>query len=247
MDTQGIRIKNVSGVLRYRSDIKKWSAKDRKNHFIGVQIYGDARHGFKDHSFMLRKNCVYFFNQRDDYTVETLSSTESLSVHFTTYDQIQTDSFCLPLDNADEFIALLQKIEILSKTKEHDDLLLLSTLYKLCDKLSQIQKKNYFKKDEKILSAKSYMDSNFKNSDCLFNAAQLCGLSPRRFNDCFKQSFETTPGRYITLQKIKYARFLLETQSLTVSEIADQCGFSDVYYFSKVFKQICGIPPSKWK
>lgn len=40
---------------------------------------------------------------------------------------------------------------------------------------------------------------------------------------------------------------MLETKSLTVIEVSELCGFSDVYYFSKVFKQVCGISPSKWK
>jgi AraC-like DNA-binding protein len=40
---------------------------------------------------------------------------------------------------------------------------------------------------------------------------------------------------------------MLEMKNLTESEIAELCGFSDIYYFSKVFKQICGVPPSRWK
>ena len=67
------------------------------------------------------------------------------------------------------------------------------------------------------------------------------------FNDLFKSNFDTTPNRYLTARRIEHAKTMLETKCLTVTEVADLCGFSDVYYFSKVFKQICGVPPSKWK
>ena len=247
MSLGSIRIKDVSGVLRYRPDTKKWSARNRRTHFIGIQLCGSALHTFKDHSFTLEEGSVYFFNRRDDYDVEVLSPPESVSVHFTTYEEIEEDSFCIPLDHGEEFLSLLQKIEILCNTKDHNELLLLSALYQLCGKLARLQQKPYFKRDEKILAAKEYMDLHFRESDCLCQATRQCGLSARRFNDLFKLSFETTPNRYITLQKIKYAKFLLETGSLRITEIAEHCGFSDVYYFSKVFKDVCGIPPSEWK
>jgi YesN/AraC family two-component response regulator len=48
-------------------------------------------------------------------------------------------------------------------------------------------------------------------------------------------------------KRIELAKHMLESNCLTVGEVAELCGFSDVYYFSKVFKGICGIPPSKWK
>ena len=31
-----------------------------------------------------------------------------------------------------------------------------------------------------------------------------------------------------------------------VTEIAEKCGFSDVYHFSKIFKKLIGVPPTKY-
>jgi YesN/AraC family two-component response regulator len=47
--------------------------------------------------------------------------------------------------------------------------------------------------------------------------------------------------------KIKEAKALLRSKKMSITEISELCGFSDVYYFSKTFKQICGMPPSAWK
>ncbi len=244
---ENMRINQVNSILHYTPNIKRWSTKKRKNHFIGIQICGSAYHKFDYQDFVLSRNFIYFFNQKDDYEVEVYEPGESFSVHFTTYEEIETDSFCIPIENHEEFISLLQKIELLRYSSEDGDLALLSTLYKLCDAISRVRHKTYFQKDIRIMSAKSYMDVNFKNSSCLTEAIAQSGLSSRRFNDLFKGSIGTTPNRYIVLRRIEQAKSMLETKSLTVSEIAGFCGFSDVYYFSKVFKQICGVPPSKWK
>ena len=170
-------------------------------------------------------------------------------MHFTTYEDIETESFCIPIETPDEFVALLQKAEteLLKSNSERGQLALLSTLYKFCAALSQARHKAYFPKDERISAAKNHIDMNFKDTDCLACAVAQSNLSSRRFNDLFKGNFGITPNRYIVLRRIEHAKSMLETHSLTVTKVAELCGFSDVYYFSKVFKQVCGITPGKWK
>lgn len=247
MDFEHLRIKDVRAVVRYRSSMKHWHSKKRKDHFIGLQLNGSARHTFSDRSFVLSGNCVYFFNRREDYEVELYEPGEAFSVHFTTYEEIDTPGFCIPIEHPDEILALLQRLEVLSKTGKGNELMLLSTLYRLCSSVSSMRQKAYFQKDARMLAARNYIDLNFKDPDCLADAVAQSRLSYRRFSDLFKQSFDMTPNRYLTVRKIRHAKSLLETQSLTVSETAELCGFSNVYYFSKVFKQICGVPPTKWK
>jgi len=242
---ENMRVKDVRSVIRYRPNIKKWSARNRKDHIVGIQLQGSAYHRFSYQEFVLSGNCIFFLNQRDDYDVEVIDATEAFSVHFTTYDKIDTDSFCIPITNTSEIEAILHKAE--NAKGAGDELKLLSLVYQLCAELERIRQKTYSPKDTRMLAAKGYMDIHFKDSNCLSKAIKQSGLSYRRFNDLFKHQFDTTPNRYLTDLKIEHAQLLLDAKSLTVTEIAEMCGFSDVYYFSKVFKQICGVPPSKWK
>jgi len=244
---ENIRIKDIHSILHYTPNIKRWRAEKRKNHFLGITLSGSALHSFKNQSFVLSRNCIYFFNQKDDYDVEVFEAGDAFSVHFTTYEDIETDSFCLPIDNPDEIIALLQKAEQLNLVSGSGELSLLSTIYKLCDTFAEARQRAYFPKDMRIHSAKDYIDANFKDADCIDSAVRQCGLSSRRFGELFKGNFGTTPNKYLIQRRIENAKSMLDTQSLTVSEIAELCGFSDVYYFSKVFKQICGVSPSRWK
>ncbi len=245
MEFKNLRVKNVRSVLRYRPNIKKWSAKKRKDHIVGRQLRGSARHDFGYQKFVLSGDCIFFFNQRDDYDVEVLEETEAFSIHFTTYEEISTDSFCIPITNISEMESILRNAE--SAKRVGDDLKLLAFVYRFCSELERIRENPYCHKDARMHAAKRYIDIHFKDSNCLSAAIAQSGISSRHFSTLFRNNFVITPNRYLTVRRIEHAKQMLETKSLTVSEIAELCGFSDVYYFSKVFKQICGIPPSKWK
>ena len=245
MAFEGLRVKDVRGVLRYNTNMKKWSARNRKDHIIGMTLEGSAYHDLGYKNFVLSRNCVFFFNQRDDYNVEVYEPGESFSIHFVSYEDIDTDSFCIPIANTSKIESTLRKAEIAKGAG--DELKLLSLVYQLCAEIGRIFEKDYFSKDTRMFDAKRYMDIHFKDSGCLTDAIAQSGLSSRRFNDLFKNNFDTTPNRYLTARRIEHAKLMLETKSLTVTEIAELCGFSDVYYFSKVFKQLCGISPSRWK
>jgi two-component system response regulator YesN len=47
--------------------------------------------------------------------------------------------------------------------------------------------------------------------------------------------------------RLERAKKLLENNTLTVSEIALGCGFSDQSYFSKVFSSKYGISPTDYR
>ena len=59
--------------------------------------------------------------------------------------------------------------------------------------------------------------------------------------------FQLSPIKYITKKRISYACDLLVSNKHSVSDIASMAGYSDVYYFSRVFKENTGMSPSDYK
>ena len=241
-----MRVKEVEAVLHYTPNRKRWKAEKRRNHIVGIVLGGSAYHDLGYQSFTLSEGCVYFFNQRDDYDVTVFEPGDAFSVHFTTFGEIETDSFCVPVKNPDEIITLLSRLESIICSSDRGELELLSALYKLLGAVSETRQTEYFRRDARISAAKSYIDEHFREEGCLRAATAESGLSARRFGELFKGLFGATPNRYIVQRKIEYAKAMLETKSLSVVEVSEKCGFSDVSYFSKVFKEICGVPPSRW-
>ncbi len=245
MDFRELRVKDIHSVLRYKPTSTQWTAKVRPNHIIGIQLSGKAVHSFDFGEFTIEENCVYFLNQKDNYTVEVLEPCEAFSIHFTTWDDVETDSFCLPSANPAAVISILEKSEVAGAINH--DFELYAHLYRLCAEVERIRDKVYYPKDPRIMKAKDYMDLNFKEKDCLSQAIAQSKMSSRHFGALFQNAFDTAPSRYLILKKIAYAKTLLSVGNLSVAEVASLCNFSDVYYFSKVFKSETGISPSKWK
>jgi len=59
-----------------------------------------------------------------------------------------------------------------------------------------------------------------------------------------KKAFGKTPHQYINRLKIAKAKEALQNNDLSISEVSDLFGFSDLAVFSKVFKKAYGHPPS---
>lgn len=247
MDLNHLRIKEIVTVSRLIPDKTHWRAVNRKNHIIGISTGGCALHDFGYQHLTLQDTCVLFFNQKDNYDVKILEKNESYCVHFTTYEPISTNSFCKKLHNPGEVLQLLNSIEHLHKTDLNGDALTLSRLYKLCSLVNNYHTEKYQPRDTRILKSKEYMDLHFKEPDCLEAAASLSELSIRRFRDLFKTQYHITPGNYICQQKIQTAKNLLEIGGLSVTQVSELCSFSDVYYFSKVFKAETGLSPSEFR
>lgn len=77
--------------------------------------------------------------------------------------------------------------------------------------------------------------------------ARLAGLSEAGFNRAFKRHFGTTPARYVTETRVREAaRFLLQTGE-SIDSIAEQTGFPNRAYFSRVFKNITGQGPAGFR
>lgn len=79
----------------------------------------------------------------------------------------------------------------------------------------------------------------------LQDMAEMAGLSPMYFGSLFKQEVGMSFKRYLTSIRMNYAEDMLSSGEFSVNEVAIACGFSDVFYFSKVFKEYHGVSPSK--
>lgn len=247
MNFSNLKLKNIEYLIKYKPNSLRWACTNRKNHIIGVQLHGKADHDFKYQKFTMSENCIYFFNQKDDYSVEVLEKGEAFSVHFTTYEPIATNSFCIKIKDITNVLSIQEKIMKYTSSSFCGNNMAASYFYMLCALFEDIYNKEYFSSDERMINAKDYIDLHFAGKNCLSHAVYASGISKRRFNDLFKKQFDITPNRYLISRKINFAKQLLESNPLSLSEVSDKCGFSDTSYFNKVFKKETTYTPGEYK
>ena len=67
------------------------------------------------------------------------------------------------------------------------------------------------------------------------------------FRRMFKEYTGMSPGQYHLQLRVGRARRLLENTSLTVSQIADACGFTTDRYFVRLFREKTGTTPGEYR
>lgn len=77
--------------------------------------------------------------------------------------------------------------------------------------------------------------------------ARQASVSPARFTAWYRTVFGNTPTDDLIRARVERASWLLKTSEQSLSEIAADCGFSDVYYFNRQFRKRIGITPGKYR
>ncbi len=73
--------------------------------------------------------------------------------------------------------------------------------------------------------------------------AKMCGLSLSSFKRQFARLYDAPPKKWINEARLKHARELLLHSRNNVNEIAYECGFENVSYFIKQYRQLYGTTP----
>lgn len=93
----------------------------------------------------------------------------------------------------------------------------------------------------------SYLRSNLAHSLSIDDLATHCRMSPRTLLRHFQQVYHRTPQAYLQELRIGRAKVLLETTALNLPEVVEQCGYSDVASFRKLFKRLTDLTPTDYR
>lgn len=103
------------------------------------------------------------------------------------------------------------------------------------------------KKNTMPLLAMEYIHRYYKENIDIESLAQMEHMGCTTFRSVFKGHTGLSPNEYIITQRISEACRLLTQTSMSVSAIAAEVGYSDQYYFSRIFKKKVGMPPLKYR
>ncbi|MDO4675663.1 AraC family transcriptional regulator [Anaerobiospirillum succiniciproducens] len=98
----------------------------------------------------------------------------------------------------------------------------------------------------KMRMALSYIHRNYKQHISLSEIAELLDLQPPSVVKLFKELINKKPLEYINSYRINCAQEMLKEGRNSVTAVALECGFTDVSYFTKVFKKYTDQTPRQF-
>ena len=93
----------------------------------------------------------------------------------------------------------------------------------------------------------NYIDFHYMEPLSLDNLATRFSVNKNYLSSRFHKEVEITVTDYINQIRILRATNLLRQTSLSVQQIAEQCGFADGNYFTRIFKKIQGMTPNEYR
>lgn len=149
--------------------------------------------------------------------------------------------------HTEEILQLFNQIETAYKDKNEE--LLFSSLLRLFFILNGAP---VAQSDEKypvqvLKQVMEYTQENYATINSLEEVAEALYVSKYHICHLFSKYVEFSFTNYLTHIRLKAACDMLKTSKLSITEIAQSCGFNNPSYFCRVFKKHFGFSPLEYK
>jgi AraC family transcriptional regulator of arabinose operon len=204
--------------------------------------------------FSIKPGCMYFFRPGDRISA-TQNLGQNLSVyycHFQTdvhwfFPQLQVKQGCYVKDLRVEF-HLFQGLELQENghlTPEDQRLMLVMVFHLLFKaKAMSFYSQSISAQDlPRFEKALIFMNDHISETIELSDLEELLGLEKSGVNKVFKSITGMSTMHFFTQLRVNKAKLLLR-KSYSISQVAQDLGYSDLFTFSKVFKRHTGMTPS---
>lgn len=91
-----------------------------------------------------------------------------------------------------------------------------------------------------------YIHNNFHMPLTNRDIAQKFSFHPNYLSQLVKTHTGLPMHKYLLQVRLTHASQLLESGNSSISKVAQKCGFSDVYHFSRYFKEVMKVTPSEF-
>jgi AraC-like DNA-binding protein len=101
--------------------------------------------------------------------------------------------------------------------------------------------------DSPVAPALRWIDAHLQQPVRVAALARLCGYAEAHFARLFRAEVGQAPGQYLLERRVAVAAQRLVLSDEPIERIAESCGFTDRFYFSRVFARRMGMPPAAYR
>lgn len=235
----------------YTKPAETLSNNGRHAHALVYFIDGNSDYIYDNKLYSASAGSVLFLPKDKPYLIERHSVAECIYIDFYAESDEPLSPFVRNYPNTAHFRDVFSNILSLYKQKRIGyESEMMSLVYKIISMIQIADRTAYLPniKYRKISDAVDFINKNYTSGDIKISTlAKMSRVSPRYFGELFSVFFGVSPKEYIIRMQLDTAKNLLISSSEKISDIAEACGFGDVYYFSKIFKKSTGKTPSEFR
>lgn len=112
----------------------------------------------------------------------------------------------------------------------------------ICDRKKKEGISNYT-----ISRTLEYIRTHYKEGISLEKTAEILNITPEYLSMLFKREMGMNFSVFLKEFRISHAKRLLKSTDMKIYEVAQECGYSNSNYFTKVFKEVTGISPAEYR
>ncbi|MGI6777801.1 MAG: response regulator transcription factor [Acetivibrionales bacterium] len=149
----------------------------------------------------------------------------------------------LPEDELISFTQVLDEVDNSTSVSS----LILRFIESLITALEPYFSNKKIQKSRPVRLAIQYIEKHYREPITLESISSELYLSPTYFSAIFKKETGCSFIEYLTTFRMGIAKKLLRSTNDSLVQIAEQVGYKDAKYFSKVFYKSFGIPPLRYR
>jgi transcriptional regulator GlxA family with amidase domain len=98
-----------------------------------------------------------------------------------------------------------------------------------------------------VSRALNILEGRFREDWTLNKLAEEAGLSRGRPAELFRREAGDSIHKLLTKARVRHAEAVLANSDLPIGEVALECGFATIQYFSRVFREVTGQTPNEFR
>jgi AraC-like DNA-binding protein len=149
------------------------------------------------------------------------------------------------------FAALFRKlVQYQNLNQDSTYYMAMATAYEILSLIAEKQSAKYYQvsKNTPFLEVRDLLLNSFSDPSLdTAGFAERYGFSGKYFRERFRELFGSTPTQYLITLRLNEAARLLSNGTHNVKQASEAVGFSDIYYFSRLFKKRFQCPPGSYR
>ena len=221
----------------------RWENPCRKSFALSFCAEGRITYTHKGQEYISHRNQAVILPKGGAYSLYGNEAGSFPLINFQCDGLPEDTFFLIPLSNPESYLKDFEQLKY-HLLFPNNRARAMSIFYEILHRLSQEGSAIH----PALLPALQCLEKDF-SQPTLHNAflADLCGISEVYFRQLFHASFGTSPRQYILQLRLQKARQLLSGSDLPINTIAEACGFTNPYHFSRCFHTATGQTPTEFR